>query len=77
MNTSNFHTTFPAIALLIVSHKHARTSTQRALTYAGELRAMSKNNSRGISLSQSLTWSKQQNKLEALIHIFKAHRGMA
>ena len=56
MNTSYFYTTFPAIAFLIVSEKHPRTSTHRALTSAGELGTMSKNNLRGITFGIRPIW---------------------
>ena len=56
MNTSYFHTTFLATAFLIVSPRHARTSTQRALTSAGEVGTMSKNNLRGISFGIRPIW---------------------
>ena len=56
MNTSHFHTTFPAIALLLVSKNHARTSTQRALTSAGELGTMSQNNLREITFGIRPIW---------------------
>ena len=49
MNTSHFHTTFPTIAFLIVSKRHARTSTQHALSSADELGTISKSNLRGIT----------------------------
>ena len=56
MNTSHVHTTFPAIAFLIVSKKHSRTPTQRALTSAGELGTMSKNNLREITFGIRPIW---------------------
>ena len=56
MSTSHFHTILPAIEFLIVSQKHARTSTQRALTSAGELGTMSKNNLKEITFGIRPMW---------------------
>ena len=63
MNTNHFLATFPAIAFLIVSMKHARTSTQRALTSAGELGTMSKNNLREITFGIRPIWG-----INSLLH---------